>query len=257
MSVSSEEVELENLQRVRLFARTVLCAEESFGNYQHSKLFQAYKRETVYEEPTSEPMATWMPESAVSIAICGGTQNTIAFLDTQVVYQQSQFVNIPPLKEGTCLFATCTIDDHSGNFKVLVHDFIDFGETCAAPASLERYKQLIAFFDSSAQLKDHEVLKLQWCGFFSYAKKSFLQDELPVGHSVKGLLCLHDEPGKVFVYVNKSETEYIIAVAARLQILTNAPLLNDHPINMRRPWQGTNVQGYRGRSSHYGGSCTV
>lgn len=210
MSDSSEEIEIENLQRVRLFARTMLCAEESFGNHQHSKLFKAYKRETIYEEPTDEPMSTWLPENAVSIAICGGPQNTIVFLDSQVVYVQSQFMNIPPLKDGTCLFATCTVDDQSGNFKVLVHDFIDFGETCGIPSTLERYKQLIAYFDSIEQLKDHDVLKLQWCGFFSYAKKSFLEDDLPVGHSVKGLLCLKNEPGKVFAYVNKSQTVYII-----------------------------------------------
>jgi hypothetical protein len=210
MSDSSEEIEIENLQRVRLFARTMLCAEESFGNHQHSKLFKAYDRETIYDEPPGEPMSTWLPENAVSIAICGGPQNSIVFLQSQVVYLQSQFMNIPQLKDGTCLFATCTIDDQSGNFKVLVHDFIDFNETCTIPPMLERYKKLIAFFDSMEQLKNHEVVKLQWCGFFSYAKKSFLEDKLPVGHSVKGLLCLQDEPGKVFEYVNKSEMVYII-----------------------------------------------
>lgn len=209
MSVSSEEVELENIQRVRLFSRTILCGGECFGSTYHFKLFETYKKEVIYSEPAGQVMSTWLPESTISIAICGGTQNSIAFLDSKVVYEQSTFANIPLLKEGTCLFASCTVDEHSGNFKVLVHDFVDFCETSTVPPMLERYKQLINFFDSNKQLSEHEIIKLQWCGFFCYAKKSFLEDQLPVGHPVKGLLCLHDEPGRVQVYVNKSASEYI------------------------------------------------
>lgn len=208
MDSPTTENNLQDIQCVRIYCRTMLCSTESFGTKFHTELFKNYCLKITSSEPHEETMSTWMPENSVPIIICGGESggNTIAFPDSKDIYHQSPFIDIPVLKHNLCLFANCTLDDHSGNFKILVHDFADFSTEYSAPSALERYKQLVSYFNSEAQLKDNEQVNLQWCGYYSYAKKSFIEDRLAVGHQVVGLLCLSDEPGKMSVILNKSES---------------------------------------------------